>query len=939
MDFNVFEVFPICLQEKIANILNMPSADDRLKAQLRYALRISETNQGEYDVLLHEVCDQLQEKLNQTGFIDQAITDWFEAYMAPMAEVAKSYRLHMVAHAHIDMNWQWGYQETVHVTLDTFRTMLRLMEEYPEFIYSQSQASTYKICEEHDPELFEAIRKRIQEGRWEVTASTWTETDKNLPSGESLVRHYLYTKQYVKKKFGLRDDQLQLDFQPDTFGHSAFVPEIAQSCGVKYYYHCRGKEMELAYRFRAPSGATVLCYQDPYFYNGVMDWFYFENVPSMCQKTGGKSAVRLYGVGDHGGGPSRRDIEMIRAMQQWPIAPTIVFSGLNDFFKELEQVQEKLPIIDTERNYIFTGCYSSQSEIKGGNRLCEDRLYIGETLSALASGFAQGKGNQNNYFKAWEKVMFNQFHDILPGSCMRDGRHYAMGLYQESLALSGSGLTAGMLALAESIDSSAFIEQGNEMTTSEGSGVGYGSSLSEFAFHTAAEYGKGKTRVLHVFNPTAFEREEVTYLTIWDWNGDSARLTCQTVDGQSIPFVNKGTTGYWGHNKLTFGVFVTVPAYGVTTVVVKEGELTSLPLRNGEIPNENHRVEYVRPLVMENSKLRAEFDKDMCLISLVDKANGQELIRDKAAYFEYYAESSRIHMPNAWSEGPAVRVENINQVSKTYIADKGIGTALDQTIEYDLEYGDTRLHVAVTLTEDSPLLQFRVNTDWRENGFHGQEIPTLRFRVPLNYDAPLAYYDIPMGITKREAFPHDVPARSFAFAPNGDQNGVAVLCDTQGAYRNENNTLSVTLLRATSIPDHLPEFGMHYHRVAIGVLPCDKKQLHQVGQVFIHPLPYASVCPHKGTFPCEGQWMNVDGNVIVSGVKMPEESNGKEVILRLYSLSDEEQTVSLTMHQPIETAILVNGLEQPLSQLKPNGNTVNWQVSPLAVSTICVKLS
>ncbi len=926
------------LQEKIANILNLPSSDNRLKAQLRFALRISEAKSGEFDALLHRVCDKVLAKTASNGFIDHSLTEWFENELAPMADVAKSYRLYMVAHAHIDMNWQWGYHETVNVTLDTFRTMLRLMEEYPDFIFSQSQASTYKICEEHDPELFEAIRQRVKEGRWEVIASTWTEADKNLPSGESLMRHHLYTKQYMKEKFDLSSENLQLDFEPDTFGHSSFVPEILKNGDVKYYYHCRGQEKQYAYRYQAPSGALILCYQEPYFYNSVLDEFFFENVPVLCNRYGAKVSLRLYGVGDHGGGPSRRDIEMIREMQHWPIAPTIMFSGLQDFFKELEKIQDKLPIVDSERNYIFTGCYSSQSEIKGGNRLCEDRLYTAETLSALSFAYGSGKGNQKNYARAWEKVMFNQFHDVLPGSCMRDGRHYAMGLYQESLAISGAGLTAGMLSLAETIDSSAFMEEGNQMTRSEGAGVGHGSSLSEFAFHTAAEYGKGKTRVLHVFNPTAFERKEVTYFTIWDWEGDPARLVCQNVDGSEIKFVNKGRSDYWGHSKFTLGAYVTVPAFGVATVVVKEAELKSLPLRNGEIGNLNDRVEYVRPLVMENSKIRAEFDRDMCLISLIDKASGNELIRDKAAYFEYYAESSRTHMPNAWSEGPAVRVENINQASKTYIADKGIATALDQTIEYDLEYGDTRIHVAVTLTEDSPLLQFRVNTDWRENGFHGQEIPVLKFRVPLNYAVPSAYYDIPMGVAERNALPHDVPARSFVFAPNGEQNGVAVMCDTQGAYRNENNTLSVTLVRATSIPDHLPEFGMHYHRVAIGVLPCDKKQLHHAGQTFIHPLPYASVCPHKGSFPCNGQWMNLDGNVVVSGVKVPEEANGKELIVRVYSLSDEEQTVTLTMHDTIESAVLVNGLEQPLSKLDSNGNTVSWQVSPLTVCTIRVKL-
>ncbi len=922
------------LKNKIVKILGTPSADQRLKSQLRYAFQLSSVEDGKFDDLLQTACDRVLERIDACGVIDNALTHVFEELLMPMYETAKSYRLHMAAHAHIDMNWQWGYQETVNLTLDTFRTMLRLMEEYPDFVFSQSQVSTYQICEEYDSTLFEAIRKRVQEGRWEVTASTWTEADKNLPSGESLLRHHLYSKQYLKEKFGLTSEQLPLDFEPDTFGHSAFVPEILNSGEIKYYYHCRGKENEYAYRYQAPTGATVLCYQDPFFYNAVLNEYFIENVPTLCNRYGAKVSLRVYGVGDHGGGPSRRDIEMIQQMQQWPIAPTIVFSRFVDFFKELEQAQDKLPIIDQERNYIFTGCYSSQSEIKAGNRLCEDRLYIGETMSAMSVVFGNGEPKTKTFAKAWQRVMFNQFHDILPGSCMRDGRHYAMGLYQEALSYTSAGLTSGILSLAEAIDSSAFIFDDDKMSRSEGAGGGFGSALQDFAFHTTAEYGRGKTRIYHVFNPTAFDRKEVTNLMLWDWQGDLSRLVCQSVDGTDLTFKHSGQSHYWGHERVELSVLVSVPAYGVTTVVVKEGNVKNIGLHDGEIGNQNHRIEYFPSLVLENQKIRAEFDRDMCLISLVEKDGGQELIREKAAYFEYYAESSRIHMPNAWSEGSPVKIENINQVAKTYIADRGFSSAVDQSIDYDLEYGDTRIHVCVSLPAESSLLQFNIKTDWRENGFHGQEIPTLRFRVPLSYQADTAWYDVPLGVAERQALPHDVPARSFAYAPNGDQCGVAVLCNTQGAYRNENNTLSVTLLRATSIPDHLPEVGLHYQKVAIGVLPPDRQEIQKAALGFLHPLPYTSVCPHKGDLPCEGQFMRVDGKVVVSGIKTPENTDKKEMILRFYSLEQQEQTVNLWFYRAPVSACRVNALEKDEAALSVCGNEISLTVAPLSLNSI-----
>ncbi|MBQ6713935.1 MAG: alpha-mannosidase, partial [Clostridia bacterium] len=422
------------LNEKIKSVLNVPAANGRIKAELRFALRINEAEGGKYDDLLNGVLDKLIEKLKETKFISAEITAQTEEALSPLHSVAKEYKVHTVSHAHIDMNWMWAYQETVNVTLDTFRTMIRLMEEYPDFTFSQSQASTYEICEKYDPELFEAIKQRVKEGRWEITASTWTEADKNLSSGESLARHNLYTKEYMKEKFGLESEDLALDFEPDTFGHSHFVPEILNRGEVKYYYHCRGKENEYAYRYKSPSGSEILCYQEPFWYNGMVDDTFYEGLPLVCKKIGAKIGLRVYGVGDHGGGPSRRDIERIMDMQNWPIAPTIIFSTYHAFFKELEEYRENLPVMDTERNFIFTGCYSSQSEIKAGNRACEDRLYEGEAISAISNAFSSYKECRENYKNAWKKVLFNQFHDIIPGSSIREVYEDSKAQYEEILA-------------------------------------------------------------------------------------------------------------------------------------------------------------------------------------------------------------------------------------------------------------------------------------------------------------------------------------------------------------------------------------------------------------------------------------------------------------------------------------------------------------------------
>jgi alpha-mannosidase len=235
----------------------------------------------------------------------------------------------------------WGWDETVSITLETFRTMLDLMKEYPDYTFSQSQASVYRVVEDHDPAMLDEIRARVKEGRWEVTASTWTETDKNIPSGESQARHILYTKAYLSKLLNIDPDSLDIDFEPDTFGHNANVPEILNKGKVKYYYHCRGYEGHNLYRWTAPSGASILAYREPIWYNAHIEPSMAYYVPEFCNKNGLDTMLKVYGVGDHGGGPTRRDIERIIDMNSWPVFPTIKFGTFKEYFRYHSRKQHR----------------------------------------------------------------------------------------------------------------------------------------------------------------------------------------------------------------------------------------------------------------------------------------------------------------------------------------------------------------------------------------------------------------------------------------------------------------------------------------------------------------------------------------------------------------------------------------------------------------------
>lgn len=227
----------------------------RAVAQLKYLEEMLRCGLYSDESLSVEATDWLYDRYMENGAIGKEDVRQFEEMLAPAQAAAKSIRVNCIGHAHIDMNWMWAFDETVMVAIETVRTMLQLMKEYPDFVFMQSQASVYKIVEEFAPELLPEIRERIRGGQWEVTASTWVETDKNMPNGESLTRHLLYTRQYLMKLLGLSESDFRIDFEPDTFGHTAQVPEILASGGVKYYYHCRGYDGHSLYRWKGLAGS------------------------------------------------------------------------------------------------------------------------------------------------------------------------------------------------------------------------------------------------------------------------------------------------------------------------------------------------------------------------------------------------------------------------------------------------------------------------------------------------------------------------------------------------------------------------------------------------------------------------------------------------------------------------------------------------------------
>ncbi|MBO4769852.1 MAG: alpha-mannosidase [Clostridia bacterium] len=909
---------------------------ERICSQMSYLDMLSEFDTGADKSLLEQATDFLLAECGRDGVITVSAMTKAEEMLAPLAPVAKSYTELFVSHAHIDMNWMWGYNETVSLTLDTFRTILGLMREYPDFTFAQSQASTYEIVEKYCPEMLDEIKQRVHEGRWEVTAAEWVEPDKNMPDGESLTRHIIKTREYLSSLLDIAPESLDLDFVPDTFGHNINVPEILVSAGVKYMYHCRGENLPNLYNYVSPSGKRTLNYCENDWYNGTIATNKFEMLPDFCKRNGVKTFLVCYGVGDHGGGPTRRDIEKITEYSKWPLTPSIRFGTFRDFFRAVEPQRDSFPDVGCELNCIFTGCYTTQSRIKMANRISEARINDAETLGAI-TGMLGGKvAGAEKLDRAWKNILFNHFHDILPGSGTIETREYAMGKFQDTLAHVSSYISSSMHSIASRIstESVPFEETGG--TVSEGGGVGYFDSESSAFRLGSAERGRGKVRAFHVFNTLSFERSEVCDLTMWDYNYDISELSVTDADGNSLEYhITPGKTGYWGHSFNTLQVKVTIPAFGYNTVIVKPKNTKEfLSAGRFDSPRNDNYIND-DDIVLENERIRAVFNHSTLeLTSLTDKKTGEGLISCSSMFFRLTDENP-VYGMTSWRVGPAMKVQNLNETCGARLLETW-SNAVSRGLKYELRFGRSVLKAVVSLKNGDPYLCVKTNVDWHEEPEHGIRIPQLSFAVPVSYETDgKSVCDVPYGTIERQAVSHDVPCLSYIGIGGKTEHIVSIITDSKYGYRCTGQTGSVTLLRSSYDPDPYPENGIHNFTIAVAASA--KHALPYISRRFCHPALYIPAVRHEGgELPLCGSALNVSGDVVVSSLKHAE--NGEGYAVRVYNLRESGQACRITMRSDIKRAVLTDSTETPLCDLSVEGSTVPLAVDPYATSTAVIEI-
>lgn len=818
--------------------------------------------------------DYVFNNLEQNGGIVKENTLMAEEMLRELTPLAKEYTMYMVAHAHIDINWCWDYSETITTTVDTFRTMLDLLCEYPQFVFSQSQAATYAIIEEFAPYMLPEIRHRIQEGRWEVTATSWVEADRNMPNGESIAHQILYTKKYMNRLFEIKNDDLVIDFEPDAFGHSQNIPEFLNKGGIKYFYYCRGFHSgHFLFKWKSPSGASVIAYEDSLWYSSIIEPDIIESCPDICHTSKTNIMLKLYGIGDHGGGPSRRDIERIIEYATWPLAPKFEFGTLKGYFERVEkEFGDKLPVIERDFNYLFQGCYSSQARIKMANRVGEQRMYDAEVLTSFARMMGQETYTVNGLEKGWQRVLQNQFHDILPGSCVMDTREHALGRFQEAAGYANVAAKNALLVISDNIDTSEIITDDDPDGNSNGAGAG------EQAFRygiSCTERGQGKVRIYHLFNTTAYESKGVHQIVVWSWPHETNRARVVDERGNPLPFSLTSGDESWFYQHFTLNIETAIPAFGYTTVVLSVNEMGNFVLSNG---NKHHRENVPYSNILENEKIKAVFDDvTLELTSLVDRQTGKELIATPTARIMYNVEQS--HDMAAWEMGEFILSQSANINYPVKVIERNQG-GVRQWIKYSLKVNNSEIEVTANLKNGSNALEFFIAYDMMDFGTDKTCLPRFDFAFKPANSFTRFKNDIPGGIITREVLRDDVPANSFIAA-----GGFMLISDNKHGYNGNHNTLSTCLARAAYYPDKYSE--TYHHETRLAVIPVDESndsELIRQASLFRNQASVVSGRRHKGELLKTGSFISVEGNAAVSGIKPAEDSRG--IIIRLNAIDE-----------------------------------------------------
>lgn len=766
--------------------------------------------------------------------------------------------LHMIGNAHIDPVWLWQWHEGFHEVKASFRSALDRMNEDDQFKFVSSSAAFYEWVEKSDPAMFEEIKARIKEGRWSVVGGWWIQPDCNIPSGESLVRQALYGQRYFLDKFGV---MARTGYNVDSFGHNGMLPQILRKAGLRYYVFLRPMPHEKGlpnrlFWWESDDGSRVLAFRIMFEY---LSWG--KEVDTHVQRCADElkapftEGMCFYGVGNHGGGPTRENIASIHRLNADPDGPTLLFSDTDTFFDSVLARDLPIPVVHDELQHHASGCYAAHSGIKQWNRDAENALIAAEKFAAVAARATGQAYPGEELARAWKGVLFNQFHDIMAGTSLESAYDDARNLHGEAMAIADRTFNYAVQALAWNINI----------------------PLEEDA------------KPLVVFNPHAWQSRVNVEFQVRSLPKQYALVDDQ---GRTIPVQavqSWATAG--GQHRLSF--VADLPPLGYRTYRIVP---TSTP-----VPAET--ALRATDTTLENRRFRLIIDPTTgCIASLYDKQAGIEVFQDQAARPVVINDTS-----DTWSHNTFRFQDEIGAFvpqSVTLVESGPVKAVLRVTSAYE----QSTLVQDFTMYSDLDQIDVRVAVNWHEQ----QKMLKLRFTV--NQIFMRATYEIPYGHIERENTGDEEPGQSWLDLSGTERStnrtyGLSLLNDGKYSFDVNVRDIGLTVLRSPVYAHHIPaqpEAGQQYRyidqgeqRFTYSLLP-HQGSWETAGTVKraaeLNQRPFALLATfHDGPLPQSGSYATSEPeNVVVSVIKQAED--GDDLIVRAYETA--KTATNATIHLP-----------------------------------------
>lgn len=795
-----------------------------------------------------------------------------------------------IGHTHIDVAWLWRLKHTREKSVRSFSTVLRLMEEYPEYVFLQTQPQLYEYIKNDYPELFNRIKEKVAEGRWEVDGAMWLESDANLPSGESLVRQILFGSRFIKEEF---NEDIHYLWLPDVFGYSWALPQILKKSGIDMFMTTKiswnqfNRMPNDTFKWKGIDGSEVLTHfittpdpnneQGPFFYtyNGLLEPYTVKGIYDGYQdKDINNNLLLAYGYGDGGGGVNREMLEKGRRIKKMPGLPNLKMGRAREFFEEL-----KGTINETE-NYVHTwdgelyleyhrGTYTSQAKNKKDNRELELAYRESEFLHSWMMKIADLSYPSEQINEGWKIILRNQFHDIIPGSSIKEVYEDSDAEYSEARDI--------INGLNETLKSRITVND----------------------------------NVWTIFNSAGWERNELVHI-----------YRSNNIPGYFLDEFGKELKS----EKVDYGYVVQVtaiPALGNKQIkfVEEDSNKNDSPF---EVTDNSVETPYYKILWDSNGKLNQILDKKAQRNVLKEGGFGNvlQLFEDKPMNWDAW--DIDIFYNEKKKELAATKIEVI-EVNSLFAA-----------VQFVYEFGKSTVTQIMTVYSDSKRIDFKTTVNWQER----QQLLKAAFEVDIR--STEARYDIQYGNVKRPT--HWNTSWDMArFESVGHQwadlsetgYGVSLLNDSKYGYDIKDNTMRISLLKGAVYPD--PEADMGEHEFTYSLLPHEGDFLEgktaEEAWSLNNPIK-----AFEGNLNGDREFIKVESlsNVMIDAVKKAEDGEG--LIIRLHDHTGGKRNITLKPQFNCTEWIETNLMEKELTnEYSPISEGIQFELNPFEIKTFLIK--